>query len=81
MEIQSQHEQAEREVENGREQTQKLDGLTAEIGGIKDALSGLGGLLAQKKKPKGITLQKLDGKTNKVMISFDDGTNEEMSVN
>jgi hypothetical protein len=35
-----------------------------------------------KKKPKGFTLKKPDGKkTSAVVVSFDDGSEEEMSVN
>lgn len=77
-EIAAQQAEGEREDKN----SEKLEGLSVELGGLKDILAGLGGMInAPKKKAKGITLQKLAGKTNKVQITFDDGTVEDMEVN
>lgn len=86
MEIAAQQEEAQSDREERGAHREKVESLSNELGSLKDALLGIHGTVMQvvatpKRKPKGLTLQKLDGKTKKVMIEFDDGTSDEMSVN
>ena len=64
------HERAQKDAE-----TTKVDSLSQQLISLQNMIT------APKKKPRSIKLQKLGSKTNKVMIAFDDGTSEELSIN
>jgi hypothetical protein len=86
MEMAAKHE----EMEGGRteraEHTSRMNELAGVITSMKDTVSGIGqavlqGMNQPKRSPKGITLQKLDGKTKGVLIDFDDGSKDGITIN
>lgn len=72
---QAEQEKAETEKADVDESRVKVDSMLQQIAAMKEMIA------SPKKKPSGITLQKMGAKTNKVVIQFDDGSSEEMSVN
>lgn len=59
-----------------------MAGIGGQVEELRRGLGTMAGMVLQKKKPKGFTLKKSNGKkTDAVIVRYDDGSEEELAVN
>lgn len=80
--VKSDIDEVKKGISDARAAIGEINDLRQEVSTVRDAVGAVAGVLTlPKKKPKGFQLKKQDGKkTNAVIVQYDDGSSEELSV-